>query len=109
MATRMPYRAVTATGDVLEFQFPLHAETASPMRVNQLATALLATIDREIKLLGETGNGDVLQALAITTAVRTAMIHAPVDQTNRLAADLLRTALAAGADAERRSPTTGHA
>ncbi|TAD87141.1 MAG: hypothetical protein EAZ99_18575 [Alphaproteobacteria bacterium] len=105
----MPYRATTATGDVLDFRFPLHPETGSPMRVNQLVSQLLATLDRELKLLGEVGNGDVLQAVAMTLAVRAAMIHAPREQTAQLAFELARRALEAGVEAERSSPVSGRA
>ncbi|WP_341911231.1 hypothetical protein [Ferrovibrio terrae] len=109
MPSHLPYTARTKTGDVFEISFPLHRETGSPVRVSQLLTALLETLDREIGLLGETSNGDVLQALAMATAIRTAMIHAPGPVTARLAADLLATAQSAMERAERHSPQAGHA
>lgn len=109
MPNHLPYTARTKTGDVFEISFPLHRETGSPMRVSQLLTVVLDTLDREIGLLGETSNGDVLQALAMATAIRAAMIHAPLPVTERLATDLLASALAGMGQAERRSPTAGHA
>ena len=109
MPSHLPYTARTKTGDVFEISFTLHRETGSPMRVSQLLTAVLDTLDREIGLLGETSNGDVLQALAMATAIRAAMIHAPLPVSERLATDLLTSALSGMGQAERRSPTAGHA
>lgn len=95
MMKRLPYRVTTATGAVLDIEFPLHAETVSPVRVGQLLSATLEQIDRELEILGDTANGDVLQALAMALAVRAAMIDGPRHVTDALASDLLETALAA--------------
>lgn len=105
----MPYRVTTATGETIEFRFPLHPDTLSAVRVSGLLTALLATLDREIRIAGETGNGDVLQALAMALAARATMIAAPTAQTSRLAADLLQAALTAAADASRDQPVSARA
>ena len=105
----LPYRVETATGDVLDITFPLHAETDSPMRVDQMLSAVLNTIDQDIRLCGETGNGDVLQALAMALAVRARMIHAPEDVTAKLAQQLLASATVAASSAERTTPETGNA
>lgn len=109
MAAKMPYTARTRSGDVFEIEFPLHRDTGSPVRVNQLLTALLATLDREIGLLGETSNGDVLQALGMATAIRAAMVEAPRRTTDRLATDLLAVALRALDDAVHHRAAAGHA
>jgi len=105
----LPYRVETATGDVLDITFPLHDETASAMRVNQVLSALLDTIDKDIQVCGETANGDVLQALAMAIAVRARMIHAPADVTANLAKQLVEMATAAAASAERVEPESGNA
>lgn len=105
----LPYRVETATGDTLDITFPLHGETDSPMRVDQLLSAILNAVDQDIKLCGETANGDVLQALAMALAVRARMIHAPEDVTAKLANELLESATAAATQAERSSPETGNA
>lgn len=105
----LPYRVETATGDVIDIDFPLHADTGSPMRVNQMLTAVLDTLDRDIKVCGETANGDVLQALAMALAVRARMIHAPGEVTAQLADGLLKTASAAANRAERAQPESGNA
>jgi hypothetical protein len=64
------------------------------MRVSQLLTAVLGVVDCELWVLGNTANGDVLQALAMALAARTAMLHAPYAVEWQLAADLATTALA---------------
>lgn len=93
MARTLPYDVKTATGEHIAFEFPLHDETQSAMRVSQLLDAVLAALDREIRVLGTTANGDVMQALAMALAVRTAMLHAPYTVGQRLAADLAAAAL----------------
>lgn len=105
----LPYRVETATGDILEIMFPLHIETDSPMRVDQVLSAVLNAIDQDIKLCGETANGDVMQALAMALAVRARMIHAPEDVTAKLAQQLLHAATTAASSATRTSPETGNA
>ena len=105
----LPYRVETATGDTLNITFPLHSSTASPVRVNQLLTAILDAIDQDIKVCGETGNGDVLQAAAMALAVRARMIHAPTNVTAELSSQLLEEALNAAGTAERVEPESGNA
>lgn len=106
---KLPYRAKTRTGDVFDLEFPLHDETGSPMRVDQMLTAILGTLDRDIGLAGETSNGDVLQALAMAIAVRSRMIHAPSAVSANMTRALVETALDAAADAQRQSPQSGTA
>lgn len=105
----LPYRVETATGDVLDITFPLHDDTGSPMRVDQLLSAVLNAVDQDIKVCGETANGDVLQALAMALAIRARMIHAPAELTAKLSEGLLSTALSATATAVRTEPTSGNA
>ena len=106
---KLPYRARTTTGDTFDIEFPLHDETGSAVRVGQLVSAVLHAIDRDIAVSGETSNGDVLQALAMALAVRARMIHTAPETTERLSAELLRTALDAVAASARRTPQVGHA
>ncbi len=105
----LPYRVETGTGDTFEIEFPLHEETGDPVRVSQLVSQLLATIDRDLALFEDTSNGDVLQAVSMVLAVRAGMVHADNDTTGRLASQLLSTALNAVAEAPRQAPQTGHA
>lgn len=109
MVRHLPYRITTETGETLDFAFALHPDTGSVMRVNQLLTALLETLDRELKVLGETSNGDVLQALTMAVAARARMIHAPPEQSADLARGLLAEALTSAAAARADGGLTGHA
>jgi hypothetical protein len=106
---QLPYRVTTATGAVVDIQFPLHAETVSAVTVSQLLDSVLRTLSREIAVLSNVGNGDVLQALAMALAVRTGIIHAPFELLAEQSSDLLATALAAMANAQPRGPAAGHA
>jgi len=106
---KLPYRAETATGAVLDFEFPLHPETGSAIRVAQLTSAVLEALDREVKLSDDVANGDLLQALAFALAVRARMIHAPLQQTGQLTAQLLAQALEAAEQAEEKGGPAGHA
>lgn len=109
MAQQLPYDVTTATGEKIAFTFPLHAETQSAMRVSQLLDSVLGVIDRELKVLGNTANGDVMQALAMALSVRTAMLHAPYAVGRQLATELAATALVAAELCERDDGGAGHA
>jgi DNA-binding transcriptional regulator LsrR (DeoR family) len=109
MPQTLPYRIKTRTGEVIDFEFGLHEETGSVIRVSQLLGALLETIDREIRVLGETSNGDILQAVAMSLAARARMIHAPLQQTSSLARELLEEALTSAAAARTDGGPVGHA
>jgi uncharacterized protein YgbK (DUF1537 family) len=105
----LPYRAITESGAVLEVSLPLHEHTASPMRVQQLLTALEETLTREIHVLGTTSNGDILQALAMALAVRAGLVEAAPGPALGLARDLVATATAAVATAALVRLPAGHA
>ena len=105
----LPHRLETQTGEVIEFDFGLHPDTGSAVRVSQLLSAVLETLDREMRVLGETSNGDVLQALSMALAARARMIHAPVRQTSDLARTLVETALEGAGSAETDGGRAGHA
>jgi len=94
VSQRLPYRAMTTSGNQFDFEFDLHPDTASAVNVSNLLTALLATLDGEIKQIGSIGNGDILQALAMALAVRTRLLPGPETTLHGLSTDLLVTALA---------------
>ncbi len=108
MAQHLPYRVTTQTGETLDFDFALHPDTGSALRVNQLLSAVLEALDREIRVLGETSNGDVLQAVAMALAARARMIHAPATQTADLAKSLVEDALRGATAARADGGMTGH-
>jgi hypothetical protein len=109
MSAVLPYSLTTATGTQWEFDFPLHPDTVSAIRVSQLVTELLATLDRELKVLGHTANGDVLQAVAIALATRAVMIEAPPAVTLKLAHDLFDEAATAAVAGRKSSAAGGRA
>ncbi len=95
MAKHLPYRATTSSGNQFDFKFPLHAETAAPVTVANLLSAVLEALDREIGLIGQVGNGDVLQALAMALTVRTRMLPGDAVQLETLVRELVQSAMAA--------------
>jgi len=97
MPKRLPYRATTASGNQFEFEFPLHPETGSAVHVANLLDAVLGAVDREVRQLGGVSNGDVLQALAMTLAVRARMLPGDPGALAGLARQLLEGALSAPA------------
>ena len=105
----LPYRATTTTGTALDINFPLHPDTASAVTVAQLLDSVLRTLSREIAVLPNVANGDILQALAMALAVRTGIIHAPFALTAGETRKLLESALNAMAEAEPHGPTPGRA
>jgi len=106
---QLPYTVTTATGAVFRIDFPLHGETVDAVRISQLVSAFLQTIEDDVALAGEVNNGDLLQALTMTLAVRASMIHTAPEQSAHIAEDLLHTALAAMAAAKRDDGPAGHA
>ncbi|MFC3228676.1 hypothetical protein ACFOGJ_15640 [Marinibaculum pumilum] len=107
--TTLPYRAWTASGDSYDIDFPLHDETVDAGRVGEMVSALLDAIERDIVKVGETSNGDVLQAFAMAMAVRARMIRAPQPVVDKLSGDLLRAALDAVAAAGHSHQKAGRA
>ncbi|MCR9220595.1 MAG: hypothetical protein NXI21_10245 [Alphaproteobacteria bacterium] len=105
----LPYSARTASGDVYDVEFPLHADTVSPVRVGQLVSTILEAVERDMALAGETSNGDVLQAVAMAAAIRARMIHAPPAVTGAIARDLMEQALEAAERAAHRPAASGRA
>ena len=105
----LPYTVNTATGDRFDVEFPLHPDTGSAVRVSQLVSVLLETVERDLAVAGETSNGDVLQAMAMALAVRARIIHAPPAASGALARELVDSSLGAMTRSEWQRPRTGHA
>ena len=105
----LPYQAKTATGDTFDIEFPLHSDTGDPIKVEQLISVMLKTIDDELAVTGPTSNGDVLQAVAMTLAIRSGMIHSPLESSSALTHDLVDTALKAFARAAVHRAPSGRA
>lgn len=107
MSRHLPYRAQTTTGNQYDFEFPLHPDTAEPVQVANLLTAVLGAVDRELKLLGNVGNGDVLQGLAMALAVRTRMLGPRSGKVDALVRELLESALDAPVEPSSSNVETG--
>jgi len=105
----LPYRAVTSGGTVLDVAFELHPETVAPERVALLVTALLNTLDEQLEGRSPAANGDVLQAVAMLLALRSAMLPGPRAICEHLARDVVERALASVAGAGRGMSGVGHA
>lgn len=105
----LPYRFTTPTGDAISFEFELHPQTGSATRVHQLLDRVLHTLNHEIAILGETHNGDLLQALAMAIAVRTEMIPANPELKSDLARAVLEQALRSLKNAQHDAVQVGHA
>ncbi|WP_018955005.1 hypothetical protein [Thioalkalivibrio sulfidiphilus] len=109
MPSKLPFHYTTPTGERFEVEFELHPDTVSAMRVSQLLERLMDTLDHEIGILGNTANGDVLQALTMALSLRAGMIHANPEVTGQLCKDLLDRALKSVDNSRRSHDLSGHA
>ena len=107
MTTRLPYTAVTSTGDAYEIRFPLHPETRAPERISDLLSSALAAISKDVELGTPISDGDVLQALSMALAIRARLVDATPGASLRLMHELVDSAF--GAALEARCYRTGRA
>jgi hypothetical protein len=96
----MQFVAVTSGGRAYEVDFPLHPETRSPSSVSDLVTGLLAVISDHAGARDDVTDGDVLQALAMTTAIRGRMLEGRPEQIEGLTRQLSDSAWEAVRDAK---------
>jgi hypothetical protein len=89
------YTVVTNNGRAFDVSLPLHLQTRSETGVAQMVTELLATLSSYLGSNRNVSDGDVLQALAITLAIRARMLSATQESTASLIEDLFGTAYAA--------------
>ena len=104
----LPYTVTTDTGDTFDIEFPLSAHTEDSVRVHQLLTTLLRALASDLNVLGQTSNGDILQAVSMALAIRARMVHAPEATMRGIVGDLANSALQACYDADRNSEPAGH-
>lgn len=74
--TVLSYTAVTQSGRTFEIEFPLHPLTRSSTDVGDVVTALLDALTRETRTGKGLSDGDLLQALTMTLALRAHMTGA---------------------------------
>ena len=67
---RLAFTATTSSGEVLEFQLPLHPHTSSADHVGTLIEAVLECVSQVVEGPENISDGDVLQALTLSLAVR---------------------------------------
>ncbi len=91
----LQFVAVTEGGQSYDIEFPLHPETRSGQSVSDLMTRLLEVISAHVQESGEVSDGDILQALAMTTAIRGRMLDAEPSQIEELTELLNRHAWSA--------------
>ncbi len=95
------FTALTSGGLAFDMEFPLHPQTRSAEAVSDMITSLLETLSRHVEARNDVSDGDVLQALAMTLAVRARMVEAEPQSTlallNQLVEDAYQAAQAASA------------
>lgn len=103
----LSYTAVTRSGRTYDIEFPLHPLTRSREGVGDAVTALLAALSRETDAGKGLSDGDILQALAMTLALRAQMANGSPEHMRTLVRELYDQAHAAVQSAAQRR--TGHA
>ena len=71
----MQFVALTSSGRAFDIEFPLHPQTQSEQAVSDLVTQSLAVISKHAKVRKDISDGDILQALASTSAIRGRMLE----------------------------------
>jgi hypothetical protein len=89
------YTVVTASGRGFDIEFPLHPHTRSESGVSETVTDLLAALSDALTVRQDLSDGDVIQALAMTLAIRARMLDEKFDTMDELVYELLKTAMQA--------------
>jgi len=97
---RLAYTAVTSSGLAYEIRFPLHQETRSQEAVADMMSAILETVSVKLADHATVSDGDVLQALAMTMAIRARLVDATPAVSLRLMHGLIDQAFAAALNAD---------
>jgi len=83
----LQFVAVTSGGRAFDIDFPLHPQTQSALGVSDLVTRLLGAISDHAEGRADVSDGDILQALAMTSAIRGRMLdgdQSEIAELNRL-------------------------
>ena len=67
--------ALTSGSRAFDIKFPLHPQTQSATAVSDLRTCILAVNSKCAKDRTEVSDGDILQALAVTSAIRARVLE----------------------------------
>lgn len=92
MSGTLTFTAVTSGGVAYDVDFPLHPLTRSSQGVSDLLTALLETISSHVEKRRDLSDGDILQALCLTLAVRARMVAASPESARELVIELFDAA-----------------
>lgn len=84
--------ALTASGQAYEIDFPLHPNTRSSDAVADLVTKMLATLSDSVADHRGLSDGDILQAMAMTLAIRARMAGGSSESMKKLIGDLFGSA-----------------
>ena len=95
----LPFTAHTASERLLELELELHPDTRDAADVGALVERLMAAISDHVQSTGNSSDGDVLQALVLTAAVRLAVMGVPAGVSRELMAQLVDQALVTAASA----------
>jgi hypothetical protein len=95
----LQFVALTSGGRAYDIEFPLHPDTRSAQSVSDLVTAMLAAISEHAQVRSDVSDGDILQALAMTSAIRGRMLDGDQAQIASLTRSLYGQAWEAVSDA----------
>lgn len=85
---KLPFTALQQDA-TRHIEFPLHPQTVDADLVGRLLEGLLDTISRQIDDRPQVSDGDVLQSLCMTLAIRMNMVDAPSTTVRDLVSTLL--------------------
>lgn len=95
----LEFTAVTSSGQAFDISFPLHEHTRSDRGVSDLLASLLDTISACTTTTRSISDGDILQALAMSLAIRARMVDETGNTSRPLLHELIDTAVDAARDA----------
>ena len=98
---KLVFTTVTDSGESREIEFPLHQETSSADNISVLVTEMLKTISTQVQNCENLKDGDILQALAMVSAVRAGMLGVDPQLSERLVNGLFRQSFEAVIGAKR--------
>jgi hypothetical protein len=93
------YTAVTSGGDAYDIAFPLHPQTRSGQAVSDIVSAALDAVSGTLEQHGDLSDGDILQGLAMTMAIRARMVNVSPELSRTLMHELLESAFEAAREA----------
>ena len=103
----LPYKAITASRNEVNFKFSLDENTSSPLVINEIINLLLSKISNEINIY-KPSNGDIIQALCMALVVRCKIIDYDIDKIEQLVNKTIKRAFSDAKKAEVTEPLSGN-